>query len=696
MTIKLRIILGFFLSTVILATSIMIDVLFTMRQSAVDAYETASSQQLELVNANVDALIGTAKRDMAVLARDPLIMRGVEVAPIFEGNNGKTLFRHSDLLPEARTIAKRFLFLEQEEEQYAEVFAGYKGGGFITSQVESTLGASFLPEKRGWYMDRVQSGTVAGLTESYLSTSGEIVVCVSHSIRDTTGKLVGVAAVDISLSNLSKLFDSLNFGESGYFLLMEDSGRILCDPGNPENIAKYIGKEVTDAGLKDIREHDKGMLTVTIGGKDFFANIMTTEYGWKIASIQAVDEIFAPVHEAIINITIISLITVVVVLLLAYYIMRSINIPLRRLVGYADKVARGDLAEELGEKGFYGELASLKGSLENMVQHLSEMIGAAEEKSREAEQQASLAHEATEEANKARQEAEHARQEGMLSAAQQLEDIVASLFSASTQLSSQIEQSSTIAKESAERLETSATGMNEMNATVHEVANSATMAADASEETRRSAQQGEEVVRQVLTSIGNVQNHSIALKDDVTRLSEHAKDISQIMSVISDIADQTNLLALNAAIEAARAGDAGRGFSVVADEVRKLAEKTMDSTHDVDRVIRVIQESTAKSVHSVDNALQQVETANVLANQSGEALSSIVTNVDTAADQVRAIATASEEQSMVSEEITSSISHVNELSQQTAISMRDAAAAVSDLAVLAQQLRELIEKMKDS
>ena len=112
------------------------------------------------------------------------------------------------------------------------------------------------------------------------------------------------------------------------------------------------------------------------------------------------------------------------------------------------------------------------------------------------------------------------------------------------------------------------------------------------------------------------------------QLDEHARAISRIMGVISDIADQTNLLALNAAIEAARAGDAGRGFAVVADEVRNLAEKTMTSTHDVGEAIKAIQESTAKSMDSVDNAVSQIEQATDLAGQSGQALEEIVSTVE--------------------------------------------------------------------
>ena len=141
------------------------------------------------------------------------------------------------------------------------------------------------------------------------------------------------------------------------------------------------------------------------------------------------------------------------------------------------------------------------------------------------------------------------------------------------------------------------------------------------------------------------------------------------MNVISDIADQTNLLALNAAIEAARAGDAGRGFAVVADEVRKLAEKTMASTHDVDTAIKAIQQSVAHSAASVEEAVKGISLATEAAQQSGQALEGIVGTVEETANQVSAIATASEQQAVATDQINRTIGDVTSLSRQTAVAM---------------------------
>ena len=133
---------------------------------------------------------------------------------------------------------------------------------------------------------------------------------------------------------------------------------------------------------------------------------------------------------------------------------------------------------------------------------------------------------------------------------------------------------------------------------------------------------------------------------------------------------------------------------MVADEVRKLAEKTMVSTSDVAKAIQAIQDSTAKSMKGVENAVSSIGVATGLAGQSGEALQGIVEVVTATADQVNAIAAASEEQSAASEEINRSIDEVNEVSRITAEAMNQASTAVADLTVQAKKLAALIQEMK--
>lgn len=389
---------------------------------------------------------------------------------------------------------------------------------------------------------------------------------------------------------------------------------------------------------------------------------------------------------------IITVLSILAGMVLAYLLTRSLTGPVNRALRFARSVADGELHQRLHLRQ-KDEIGQLSIALDSMVDTLNEKITEAEKQSEQARSKEKEALESMRRAEAAGQEAQ-SKTAAILRAADKLEEVAAIVSSASAQLSTQIEQSERGASQQAARVSETATAMEEMNATVLEVARNASTASGVSADTRRKAEDGAGVVQKAVDSIKKVQRESLALKDDMNTLSQHAQSISQIMSVISDIADQTNLLALNAAIEAARAGEAGRGFAVVADEVRKLAEKTMASTTDVGNAIRSIQQSATQSMEQVDIAVALIEEATSYANQSGSALQEIVGMVDKSADQVRAIATASEEQSATSEGINQSITEVNDIAGETARAMGEAARAVTDLAEQAQVLSRLIEDMK--
>ena len=283
----------------------------------------------------------------------------------------------------------------------------------------------------------------------------------------------------------------------------------------------------------------------------------------------------------------------------------------------------------------------------------------------------------------------------MAEVAAALQEMMDTLSVIAESLSQGIRQSDENAAEAARRLAEAATAMDRMNAAVQEVAHNADVAAEASSHTRDKAQGGADVVRNALESIEAVHELSLTLRDDMTQLDSHARAISAIMNVISDIADQTNLLALNAAIEAARAGEAGRGFAVVADEVRKLAEKTMASTNDVAKAIAAIQDSTAKSMVSTENAVGQVERATDFAGQSGSALQDIVGTVENTVEQVKAIAAASDQQSATSEGINRTIDQVSTVVADTAHSMTSARHETNKLLELTRSLEQLTAQLQE-
>lgn len=355
----------------------------------------------------------------------------------------------------------------------------------------------------------------------------------------------------------------------------------------------------------------------------------------------------------------------------------------------AERVTRGDFDIDDGgpSRGLYANLVT-------MVNNLKSNIEAARKESERAQMESVKAQDAVKSAEAAKREAETARHDGMFAAAQSLDSVVGIVSTASGKLTKQLSRSEQGASNQAARVTETATAMEEMNATVLEVARNASTASGATKAARAKAEQGASIVADTVSGIQKVQQDSLTLKNDMMTLGKHAQDISQIMGVISDIADQTNLLALNAAIEAARAGEAGRGFAVVADEVRKLAEKTMTSTTDVGNAIKSIQESADKSMRQVDATVRNIELATTQAANSGTALKEIVDLVDSAADQVNAIATASEQQSATSDEINSAISQISHIAEETLQTMQEATDSVSDLATQSQVLTRLIEDLK--
>jgi methyl-accepting chemotaxis protein len=357
----------------------------------------------------------------------------------------------------------------------------------------------------------------------------------------------------------------------------------------------------------------------------------------------------------------------------------------------ANKIATGDTSLRFDDseaaQGIY--LAIIK-----MHQQLQATFADMEEARKKAEDRAVAAQEAQEEANKARLEAEQAKRDGMLAAAQTVEDIVLRVSSAAQELSKQIDESSKGAAEQQSRATSTAVAMNEMNATVAEVAKNASLAATDAENARERATSGNATVIEVEAVIKAINDRFSIQEKELNDLSGQVEGIESIMNVISDIADQTNLLALNAAIEAARAGEAGRGFAVVADEVRKLAEKTMNATSEVTSAVTAITQATARNVENMRSTRQEVQNSISMAHTARTVLEDILSISDKNYTQAQNIATASEEQAQSTEEISRSIEQVNMTSQETASAMLEATQAVSELAKLSVELENLVEQMK--
>ncbi|MGS0689735.1 methyl-accepting chemotaxis protein [Shewanella sp. 30m-9] len=245
-----------------------------------------------------------------------------------------------------------------------------------------------------------------------------------------------------------------------------------------------------------------------------------------------------------------------------------------------------------------------------------------------------------------------------------------------------------------DELEMVATAMNEMTATVVEVAKNANDAADAAAQTDGQSQAGLAVVNSTVEAIESlavgIERASQVVKD----LEHDSHQIGSILDVIKGIAEQTNLLALNAAIEAARAGEQGRGFAVVADEVRTLASRTQESTEEIQVMIEKLQGGAKLAASAMSDSRQYVDDSVSHARGAGEALQSIVSAIATITDMNTQIATAAEEQSTVSEEINTNIVNISHAAEQTANGTNISSQESENLAHMAKRLSVLVQEFK--
>ena len=280
-------------------------------------------------------------------------------------------------------------------------------------------------------------------------------------------------------------------------------------------------------------------------------------------------------------------------------------------------------------------------------------------------------------------------------------NLVAQVSSSTRQVASAAEELSAITAETDKGIrrqqhETDqvATAINEMTATVQEVAGSAASASEATRSAANEAGNGQKVVANTVERINRLAEEVGNASDTIRSLEKNSDKIGSVIDVISGIAEQTNLLALNAAIEAARAGEQGRGFAVVADEVRTLASRTQGATHEIQEMIEGLQVDARRAVEAMDKSAGQANEGVDAAAEAGAALQRITTAVNTIADMTAQIASAAEEQSAVSEEINRNISNISQISDNNATGSTQTSAASSQLASLSVELQQMLSRFR--
>ncbi|WP_374105187.1 methyl-accepting chemotaxis protein [Pseudomonas sp. MTM4] len=332
-------------------------------------------------------------------------------------------------------------------------------------------------------------------------------------------------------------------------------------------------------------------------------------------------------------------------------LIRSITGPLRETVTTLEKAAEGrtDLTVRLPTQG-RDELAQMAGSFNTLMEAASGVVGQVT--------QANLK---------------------LMTASEDLSQITSG-----AQRDAERQESETISL---------AAAMNEMVATVQEVARSASLAADSTKQTEAEAAQGRRMVEQTMQEIADLTGDLSQARSVVEKLAKDSYDIGTVLDVINGVAEQTNLLALNAAIEAARAGEHGRGFAVVADEVRSLAQRTQRSTQEIHAIIERLQSGATTAVERMARNAEKAQSTMEQAARAGESLGAITVAVSTINDMNLQIATAAEEQTATAEEINRSVNGIRDTASSAGQTVTRTRAASTELRLLAQELGGQIERL---
>ncbi|MEG1038947.1 MAG: methyl-accepting chemotaxis protein [Pseudomonas sp.] len=345
-----------------------------------------------------------------------------------------------------------------------------------------------------------------------------------------------------------------------------------------------------------------------------------------------------------------AVLALVLGVLAAWLITRLIVQPLQVALQSAERVANGNLSQDI-QVNRRDELGALQASMQRMTENLRDLIGS-------------------------------------------LRDGVVQIATAAEELSAVTEQTS--AGVNSQKVETDqvATAMNQMAATVQEVARSAEQASNAAVNAGLEARESDTVVNQAIEQITHLDTEVGHSTDAMAELKRESDKIGTVLDVIKSVAQQTNLLALNAAIEAARAGEAGRGFAVVADEVRSLAQRTQTSTEEIEELIGGLHRGTQQVGDILERSRALTSNSVELTRRAGTSLLNITRSVATIESMNLQIATASEQQTAVAEEINRSVLNVRDVSEQTAAASEETAASSIELARLGVHLQALVGKFK--